>query len=346
MLKRFQPGVKPHSTARGGVLWLAMPVAGVRVAKMRRWLIWMSCLMLQAAAWAQVEVSLVVEQTQFLPREALRVGVRITNRSGQTLRLGQSDEWVHFLVQTQTGAPVPATGPMDVVRPFEIESSKVATRFIDLAPAYALTQPGRFQISAEVFIKEWDQKLESKPVDIEIVKGFKIWEQNFGLPKSTAGDALPPEVRKYSLLKLQALDKIRLYACVSDRNEMIVYRAFPVGAMVSFSKPEVQLDKDSNLHVLNQSGSKWFFYAVVTPFGELKLRQTYHYGSIRPTLKPDGEGGIHVSGGLRQITKDDYPPVEEKVVEVEDKPLAPAPPSAPPADAQQVKSGKKEKKKN
>ncbi len=329
-----------------GSLWLALPMGDHTMARMRRWLILMSCLMLQVAAWAQVEVSLAVEQTQFLPREALRVGVRITNRSGQTLRLGQADNWVHFLVETQAGVPVPATGPLDVVRPFEIESSKVVTRFIDLAPAYALIQPGRYQISVEVSIKEWDQKLESKPVDVEIVKGFKIWEQNFGLPKSTADDALPPEVRKYSLVKLQALDKIRLYACVSDRNETLVYRAFPIGSMVSFSKPEVQLDKDSNLHVLNQSGSKWFFYAIVTPLGELKLRQTYHYGSIRPTLRPDGEGGIHVSGGLRQITKDDYPPIEDEVVKVEDKPLPSASTNAPPSDAQQIKTGKKDKKKS
>ena len=38
---------------------------------------------------AQVTVELTPEQEQFLPAESLAVAVRITNRSGQNLRLGQ-----------------------------------------------------------------------------------------------------------------------------------------------------------------------------------------------------------------------------------------------------------------
>ena len=38
---------------------------------------------------AQVTVELTQEQDQFLPAEAMPVAVRITNRSGQNLRLGR-----------------------------------------------------------------------------------------------------------------------------------------------------------------------------------------------------------------------------------------------------------------
>ena len=48
---------------------------------------------------AQVTVELTPEQEQFLPAESLVVAVRITNRSGQNLRLGQGEDWLTFSVE-------------------------------------------------------------------------------------------------------------------------------------------------------------------------------------------------------------------------------------------------------
>src|SRR5437762_750331 len=77
-----------------------------------------------------------------------------------------------------------------------------------------------------------------------------------------------PELRRYALLQAAYLKQLTLYARVSDVNEVRVFKVYPIGPMVSFSKPEGQVDKTSNLHVLWQVGARSFQYVVVSPEGE------------------------------------------------------------------------------
>src|SRR5947199_371866 len=84
---------------------------------------------------------------------------------------------------------------------------------------------------------------ESKPKNFEISKGARIWEQEFGVP--TEGAA--PEPRKYALQQANYLKRMMLYARITDLNENKVYKVFPIGPLLSFSKPEAQIDRASNL---------------------------------------------------------------------------------------------------
>ena len=77
--------------------------------------LWLACL---AAALtpvsAQVTVELTLEQDQFLPAESLPLAVRITNRSGQNLRLGRGEDWLTFSVEAREGEVVPKLGEVPV----------------------------------------------------------------------------------------------------------------------------------------------------------------------------------------------------------------------------------------
>ena len=99
-----------------------------------------------------------------------------------------------------------------------------------------------------------------------------------------------------------------LHVRVTDAVEGKIYRVFPVGIFVSSSRPEPQLDKLSNLHLLFQTGARVFNYSVVDPDGQLILRQKYEYTATRPILKPDKEGNIIVAGGIRRPMANDLPP--------------------------------------
>ena len=55
---------------------------------------------------AQVTVEIVVEQAQFLRDEPLEVKVRVTNRSGRTLQLGQDNEWIAFAIESRVNRTV------------------------------------------------------------------------------------------------------------------------------------------------------------------------------------------------------------------------------------------------
>lgn len=263
-------------------------------------------LFLASVSWlnAQVGVEVVFDQDQFLRDESLPAKVRITNRSGQTLRLGQEADWLSFEVESRDGSIVSKLSEAPVQEEFSLQSSMVAVRRLDLMPHFDLSRPGRYTVVATVKIKQWNEEISSKPKAFEIVRGTKIWEQEFGVPAT--GD--PPEVRKYALQQAHYLKQLLLYVRLTDETETRVFRVFPVGPMASFSRPEVQMDKESNLHVLFQSGARSFIYAVITPAGQITLRQTHDYARTRPVLKSGEDSQILVSGGTRRITADDLPP--------------------------------------
>ena len=257
---------------------------------------------------AQVSVEIVMDQEQFLPGEALPVAVRVTNRSGQTLNLGQG-RWLTFTVETRDGAVVKRTGEVPVEEPFTLDSSKRATVRADLEPYFTLRQPGRYKITATVTINEWSRQISSDPKEFDIIQGSKLWEQEVGLPKAPGATNLVPELRKYTLHEANYLGKhLMLYVQVTGASGKI-YRVLPIGQMLSFGQPQAQVDRLSNLHVLYLDGPHTFNYTAVDPDGNVFVRQKYDFdNSSRPQLKVDAEGNFTVAGGTRRITPNDVPP--------------------------------------
>ena len=262
-------------------------------------------LFLASASWltAQVTVEIIFDQEQFLRDESLPTKVRITNRSGQTLQLGKEADWLTFAVERRDGSTTSKLSEVPVQEEFSLESSMAAVRRVDLMPYFDLSEPGHYKVTALLKIKQWNEEVSSKPKPFEIVRGTKIWEQEFGVPASGG----PPEVRKYALQQANYLKRLLLYVRVTDETENHVFKVFPVGPLVSFSRPEVQLDKRSNLHLLFQTGARAFIYAEINPNGQLLVRQTHDYARTRPVLKSQEDGQIFVSGGTRRITADDLP---------------------------------------
>lgn len=257
---------------------------------------------------AQVAAEVALNQEQFLLGEALPVAVRITNRSGQALRLGAEDNWLTFSIESRQGPVVFKNGEAPVRGEFVLESSKVAIKRVDLAPYFSLDQPGHYTIIATVRIRGWEREINSLPKSFDVIEGAKLWEHEFGVPKPGAAGNAEPEVRKYILQQANYLkNQIALYLRLTDASGGKTFRVFPIGRMLSFSRPEAQVDKSSNLHVLYQDGPHSFSYTVVNPAGELVMRQTHDYLNTRPRLQVDAEGTISVLGGVRRVTANDVP---------------------------------------
>jgi hypothetical protein len=258
---------------------------------------------------AQVTVEITQDQDQFLPGEALPTAVRITNRSGQSLHLGREQDWLTFSVQAHGNEVVPEIAAVPVVGEFVLESSRIATKHVDLAPSFSLTRSGRYSVSATVRIKDWNQEITSPPRNFDIIEGAKLWEQEIGVPNSAAPTNATPEIRKFILQQASYLKaQLRLYVRVTDSSGAKTWRVFPIGPMVSFSRPEPQVDKFSNLHLLYQDGPHSFRYTVINPDGEIIARRFYDYTDKRPRLQPDVDGTIFVNGGVRRVNSSDVPP--------------------------------------
>ena len=101
-----------------------------------------------------------------------------------------------------------------------------------------------------------------------------------------------------------------MYVMVSDPAGSHVFKVSPIGPMVSFSQPEVQLDPLSDLHLIYQSGAKTFTYSVVNPDGTILLQDIYDYVDKRPRLALNPTGDVVVIGGVRRLKPGELPVVK------------------------------------
>jgi len=259
-----------------------------------------------ACSQAQVTVEVTSDQDQFLPGEAISVGARITNRSGQPLHLG-NEGWLTFSVESREGFVVLRTGEVPVAGEFTLESSERATKHVDLQPYFSLSKPGRYLITATVQIKQWDnQVITSAPKPFDLIQVTKLLEQDFGVPPRAGASNSIPEVRHYALQEAHYLRQLMLYFQLTG-NSGKVYKVYPIGPILSFGQPDHQVDRLSNLHVLYQNGPHSFSYIVINPDGEIIIRRSYDF-TTRPRLKADEDGTLTIVGGSRRASSDDLPP--------------------------------------
>ena len=258
-----------------------------------------------AGALAQLRVELLFEQETYLPHEAMYAVVRIYNSSGQTLVLGRDNSWLTFNIEPVEGGAVKEKKPADVKGEFSLPNASRATKRVNLAEAFELTKFGRYNVSATVHVPEWGESFaapRTRPVGI--ATGVTLWETAFGVPSEKAER---PEVRKYQLMQANHVKRLSFYIRILEESGQTL-TIFPLGSVVGVTRPEPQLDKWSNLHLLYQDNARLFRYFVITPDGLMLTRQTWELGDTRPTLAVNAEGRISVTGGVRRISGSDLPP--------------------------------------
>lgn len=260
-----------------------------------------------AAVWTQAQVQVVVEleQDQILPGESLWVATRVINYSGQTLSLGQGNDWLQFMIETPEGIPVSCRDTVPVEEAFELPSSKMATKRLDLTPYFDFERPRRYLLTATVRIPAWGQEVRSKPVSFEVVRGSTLWQQDVGLPVP-GGESRPPEVRRFILQQALHIKEMKLYARVTDAGGTHIFGTLPLGPILSVSEPEKQIDAKTRLHVLWQTGARDFTYCIVGPDGKLIQRETHEFTDSRPRLGLNKEGQLGVRGGMRRPAANDF----------------------------------------
>jgi len=258
-------------------------------------------------AAAQVEVTMSLDQEQFLPSETIPLAVKITNRSGQQLHLGADADWLTFGVEAVDGFVVLKNAEVPVTGAFDLETGQLAIKRVDLQPYFNLGKPGRYRVTATLHIKDWGVQLASAPKNFDIITGAKIWEQTFGVATTNA----VPEARKYMLEQANYLkSQLRLYVQVSDPSESQVFKVTALGPMVSFAHPEAQVDRQSRLNVLWQTGAQGFSFVVVNPDGTASPVEYYDNFPTRPKLAVTDDGDVVVLGGARRAKAAELPMVK------------------------------------
>ena len=263
-----------------------------------------------ARSHAQMRVELEFEQETYLAQEALYAIVTIYNSSGQTLEMGRDEGWLTLNVESTDDRIVRQIKPLDARKPFTLPSASRAKVPVEISKSYDLTRLGRYYVTAVVQMREWGgETFKSKPAHFGISPGVKLWEQIFGIPAAKEGDR--PEFRKFQLIQANHLKELSLYVRLTDESEEYSYSVFPIGRVVGLSRPEPQLDRFSNMHLLYQNSAKQYLYTMITPDGLVLARQTWAIvEDSRPRLNIDKEGHISVGGGIRVVSGSDLPPPE------------------------------------
>lgn len=258
-------------------------------------------------AHAQISVETVVDKQYYLPGEAIVVGVKVANFSGQTIHLGSDPQWIDLTLETKNGYIIPTLNPISVPGEFEVESTTAATRRFSITPFFDVTRIGHYILTTRIRIAAWNQTFTAEPVDIEILGGVRLWTREFGVPAGP-DQTTAPEVRKYVLIQTLRQNQMKLWLSIFNADETKIVNTLPVSKMVSFSDPDPQLDQSSNLHLLVQNGRISFKYTVINPEGRVLIRQTYLYGQDgKPRLRFGPGGIVAVANGIRQPNPDDIP---------------------------------------
>jgi hypothetical protein len=260
------------------------------------------------SAVAQVTVKIELPQQQFLPGESLPLAVRITNRSGQPLHLGEDAKWLAFYITGANNSVVSQLSEPQVVGEFDLESLQMGTKRVDIASCFNLKREGTYGVVAVIHIKQWNVDVSSPVQSFDIIEGAKLWSQSFGIPAPAGVTNALPEMRKYTLEQANYLkSQLQMYVMVTDDTGRRIFKTRSVGPMVSFSQPEAQLDRQNRLHVIYQSGARVFTYTVVDPDGEFVRQENLDYLDTRPRLQTDDAGDVAVLGGVRRVKPDNLP---------------------------------------
>lgn len=263
---------------------------------------WMACLGV-IRALAQVEVQVAVPQELFLVGEPVEVALRIANFTGAKAVFGKEPGWLRFNVEAWDGGVVNRLADGPDPGEFSLESSTRGTVRLDIQPAFDLSRPGRYRVSATVRAPAGGE-FTSQEATLEVVRGTKLWEKDFGVVEAGADGA---QSRKYVLSQVTHLREARLYVRVTDASESGNLRTVPLGATVSFNRAACSVDRQSRLHVLHQFDASSYRYHQVGPDGTLIARRTYVFEEKRPQLRMSEAGEVAVVGAERKKMPDDVP---------------------------------------
>lgn len=269
------------------------------------------CVFFLPAANAQVRVDISFKRKLYVLYEPLIATVTINNLSGRPLLLQdvENHQWFGFNIESGDGRIVPPINANYSLAPVAVGPGEKLTRAVNLTPLFPLHEFGLYRVKATVYAEAFGRYFSSPPLAVEITDGRPIWQEVVGVP----GAGGKSELRTITLLAHKLSRSTRLYARIEDKENGRVYATHQLGQFLTFGRPEVMLDVNNEIHVLQNSAPKQFLYTHLGLQGEVLAQQSYVEAGnrSRPTLAKQQGGSIAVVGGRP------YNPGEEEKIQAE-----------------------------
>lgn len=298
-------------------------------------------------ACAQIQVALSLPRNLFIRYEPILATITIANLSGRPLLLqdAEGNHWFSFQIETDRGGIVPARLTGYSKDPVAIGPGEALRRTVNITPIYQLDDFGRYRVRATVYDYQTNRFFSSNPVAMEITEGRVIWQQFVGHPADGTR-------RQLTLLAHRLPQSTAAYLRIQDPDLGRVFATHRLGGIVTSSPPQVELDVNNEVHVLQMRSPRSFVYSHIGLNGEIRSRAAYDQTpQSKPSLQRGPAGEVVVVGGM--LFTPEAQEAEQNIPGVTDRPVplpgqsapsgtqaAPAQPPAPAdSDSEQPRKG-------
>ena len=249
-------------------------------------------------AGAQVQMELKLSRRTYILYEPVIATVSITNLAGRDLVFEDAPgkQWFNVEITTLDGDLLPPVEPDYKLHPLTIPAGQTVRRQIDLSPLFPIRQQGQHRVRANVYQADAGRFFYSNMAAFELSDGKLFWRQTVGVPGSS-------DLRQVSLLTNQLPDKLLLYVRIRDEVGNTVYTTQQLGRMIlGGSDPQEMLDRDNNLHVLQEALPGAYLYTEVGLDGSRLTQKAYNKtASGHPFLAKSESGEVMVRNGQIQV---------------------------------------------
>lgn len=238
-------------------------------------------------AAAMYEVTCRIDNTPAMLHEAVNAEVKITNRSGRTLTVDPAGpSRLRFIVERKPGYALDAKKNARVYEPFEVAPGETKAVNVNLKRYCDLVETGPYTI--RVLLRHDGRYYTSSRALLDVVPGFKVDSMTAAAPGGG--------VREYVLKSLVRGRGQSLFIEIDDPNANLCYGVYDLGHTLATHSPQMETDRDGNVHILHQSGPTRYTHSAFSANGRPIEHQFFTKGAALPKLRPAEGGTIEVAG--------------------------------------------------
>jgi len=259
--------------------------------------VWFATLLaLTPALHAQIQVNLKITRRLFIAYEPVVATVTITNLAGRDILLqdAEGQKWFSFSITNPEESPV---APRDLnyqASPLTLLAGQSVKRKVNLNELYPVNDYGLYRVRASIYFADMHKYFSSAPSGIEISEGKVVWQQTVSVPEGQEGAR---SNRLVSLLTFRQPKDNELYVRIEDKDAGIMYCTHAIGRILIEEPPQVLLDEQNQVHVLQLVGPKTYTYTRIGLNGEVVEQTAFSELKSKPHLKKIANGNVAVAGG-------------------------------------------------
>lgn len=263
--------------------------------------------------FAQLAMNLKLNGQNYIRFEKIYARLTIKNQSGQPIVFGSNKNLqckISFEIETIKGdRPKSLETPMYQITDTLLPAGEKQTFSIPITKYFEFSSSGKYRIKAIVTHAQLPKSYETEQVEFNIVDGKVVWSTSVGVPSLSSEEGTDPKIDKRTFSIISYFDGTSKIFCLLVEDDKHIYGLTKVGYDIGTVKPQCEIDRLSNLHLLIQSSATIFSYFIYDISCRLEDKEVYkkidEY-TIPTLLKDEATGRIGVVGGIIAVEGEDY----------------------------------------